>query len=163
VRKLGVPGQEELAMGAIASGDVRVFNSNVIDALRLSPGTIEAVTAFERRELERREQAYRGNRPQPEIRGRTVILVDDGIATGSTMRAAVASLRQLEVTRIIVAAPTAALATVQEMAPEVDEIVTVMTPEDFRGVGEWYEDFSQLTDDDVREVLDRAVRPTPAH
>lgn len=162
VRKLGVPGQEELAMGAIASGGVRVLNGSVIEGLNISDDLIDAVAAREFHELERRERAYRDDRPAPEARGRTVILVDDGIATGSTMKAAVEALRQLEASRIVVAAPTAALATVRGMRPDVDELVTVMTPADFMGVGQWYEDFSQTTDDEVRVLLERAgQRPNP--
>ena len=158
VRKLGVPGHEELAMGAIASGGVRVLNGSVIEGLRISDQVIDVVAESELRELERRERAYRDDRPTPQVRGRTVILVDDGIATGATMRAAVKALRQLEASRIVVAAPTAALSTVREMRPEVDEFVTVMTPADFAGVGQWYEDFSQTTDEEARALLDKASR-----
>lgn len=153
VRKLGVPGQEELAMGAIASGGVCVLNDEAVEALNIPEVVIEEVAAREQLELERRERAYREDRPATEIKGRTVILVDDGIATGSTMRAAVAAVRQLKAARIVVAAPTAALSTVREMRPEVDEIVTVMTPADFGGVGRWYGDFTQATDREVRELL----------
>ena len=156
VRKLGVPGHEELAMGAIASGGVRILNGSVVEGLNISDDVIDAVAARELRELERRERAYRDDRPAPDVQGRTVILVDDGIATGSTMKAAVEALRQLEAGRIIVAAPTAALSTVREMRADVDELVAVMTPADFIGVGQWYEDFSQTTDDEVRELLQRA-------
>jgi predicted phosphoribosyltransferase len=159
VRKLGVPGHEELAMGAIASGGVQVLNGSVIDSLRIPHAAIEAVAARERRELERRERAYRNGRSAPDVQGRTVILVDDGIATGSTMRAAVEALRQLEAGRIIVATPTAALSTMDEMRPDVDEFVAVMTPEDFMGVGQWYEDFSQTTDEEVRALLQPASSP----
>ena len=162
VRKLGVPGHEELAMGAIASGGVRVLNGSVVESLGISDETIDAVAAHELRELERRERAYRDDRPAPDVQGRTVILVDDGIATGSTMRAAVGALRQLEAARIVVATPTAALSTVREMGPDVDELVAVMTPADFAGVGQWYEDFSQTTDGEVRELLDKASQlPNP--
>ena len=162
VRKLGVPGHEELAMGAIASGGVRVLNGSVVDSLGILDETIDAVATRELRELERRERAYRDDRPAPDMQGRTVILVDDGIATGSTMRAAVGALRQLEATRIVVATPTAALSTVREMRPDVDELVAVMTPADFAGVGQWYEDFSQTTDGEVRELLDKASQlPNP--
>ena len=158
VRKLGVPGREELAMGAIAGGGVRVLNGSVVEALGIPELVIESVAARELRELERRERAYRAGRAPPEVEGRTVILVDDGIATGSTMRAAVAALRQLDAARIVVATPTAALSTVQEMRLEVDEFVAVITPEEFDGVGQWYEDFSQTTDDEVCELLDTASR-----
>jgi predicted phosphoribosyltransferase len=155
VRKLGVPGHEELAMGAIASGGVRVLNGDVVEELRIPDEVIYAVAARELRELERREHAYRGDRPTPDVQGRTVILVDDGIATGSTMRAAVEALRQLEAGRIVVATPTAALATAREMRPDVDEFVAVMTPADFIAVGQWYLDFGQTTDAEVRELLER--------
>ena len=162
VRKLGVPGHEELAMGAIASGGVRVLNGSVVDSLGILDETIDAVATRELRELERRERAYRDDRPAPDMQGRTVILVDDGIATGSTMRAAVGAVRQLEAARIVVATPTAALSTVREMRPDVDELVAVMTPADFAGVGQWYEDFSQTTDGEVRELLDKASQlPNP--
>ena len=156
VRKLGVPGHEELAMGAIASGGVRVLNGGVIEELQIPDDVIDAVAERESRELERRERAYRDARPAPEVQGRTVILVDDGIATGSTMRAAVEALRQLEAGRIVVASPTVALSTAREMRPDVDEFVAVMTPADFSGVGQWYEDFSQTTDEEVRALLDQA-------
>jgi predicted phosphoribosyltransferase len=162
VRKLGVPGHEELAMGAIASGGVRVLNGSVVEGLRIPEEVIDAVAAQEFRELERRERASRDDRPAPDVQGRTVILVDDGIATGSTMRAAVEALRQLQAARIVVATPTAALSTVCEMRPDVDEFVAVMTPVDFAGVGQWYEDFSQTTDEEVRELLESASQsPNP--
>jgi predicted phosphoribosyltransferase len=156
VRKLGLPGHEELAMGAISSGGVRVLNGRVIEDLGISDETIDAVAARELQELERREHAYRDDRPRPDVEGRTVILVDDGIATGATMRAAVQALRQLRVNRIVVATPTAALSTVRELRPVVEEVVAVITPANFRGVGEWYEDFTQTTDDEVRELLAEA-------
>lgn len=158
VRKLGVPGHEELALGALASGGVRVLNGQVIESLGISDHVIDEVAAGELHELERRERAYRDGRPAPEVRGRTVILVDDGIATGSTMRAAIEALRQMKARRIVVAVPTAALSTVRAMRWDADEIVAVMTPADFTGVGQWYEDFSQTTDEEVRELLDRAGR-----
>ena len=153
VRKLGVPGHEELAMGAIASGGVRVLNRSVVEGLQISDDVIDEVAARELRELERRERTYRDGRPVPDVQGRTVILVDDGIATGSTMKAAIEALRQLEAGRIVVATPTAALSTVREMRPDVDDFVAVMAPADFSGVGQWYEDFSQTTDEEVRELL----------
>jgi predicted phosphoribosyltransferase len=158
VRKLGVPGHEELAMGAIASGGVRVLNGEVVESLRIPDEVIDAAAARELRELERRERAYRDDRPPPEVQGRTVVLVDDGIATGSTMKAAIEALRQLEVSRVVVAVPTAALSTAREMRSDVDELVAVMTPADFLGVGQWYEDFSQTTDEEVRDLLERASR-----
>jgi len=153
VRKLGVPGHEELAMGAIASGGVRVLNQQIIDAHQISPRTIEEVAKREQRELVRREQAYRDGRPSPDLRARTVILVDDGIATGATMRAAVAALRMQKPARIIVATPTVAHSTYLEMLDEVDDFVAIITPELFSGVGEWFDDFTQTTDDEVRELL----------
>ena len=158
VRKLGVPGYEELALGAIASGGVRVLNADLIHTLDVARNVIEAVTERELRELQRRERLYRNHRAAPEVRGRTVILVDDGIATGATMRAAVKALRQLGAARIVVATPTAALSTAQEMEAEVDEVVAVMTPSDFAGVGQWYENFSQTTDAEVRELLEKGSR-----
>jgi predicted phosphoribosyltransferase len=163
VRKLGVPQQEELAMGAIASGGVRVLNRSVIDMLEIPEDVIDAVAARERRELHRRELAFREHRPPPEMHGRTIILVDDGIATGATMRAAVKALRQLKAARIVVATPTAAPSTVEEMRPEVDEFVAVMTPDDFAGVGQWYEDFAQTTDEEVRDLLQKASVVSSPH
>ncbi|HXG48308.1 MAG TPA: phosphoribosyltransferase [Methylomirabilota bacterium] len=163
VRKLGVPGHEELAMGAIASGGVRVLNRGVVEGLGIADDVIDAVTEQELRELERRERAYRDDRPSPDVRHRTVILVDDGIATGSTMTAAVEALRLHGAGHIVVATPTAALSAVRAMQPEVGELVAVMTPADFVAVGQWYEDFSQTTDEEVRELLRaarRAIRPT---
>lgn len=153
VRKLGVPGHEELAMGAIASGGVQVLNEDVVAQLGLSAPAIEAVAVRERRELQRRERLYRNQRAAPGVRGRTVILVDDGIATGATMRAAIRALRQLQAGRIVVAAPTMAWSTAQEMRAEADDCVAVMTPTEFYGVGQWYEDFSQTTDEEVRDLL----------
>jgi len=153
VRKLGVPGQEELAMGAIASGGVRVVNDDVVDALGIPASAIDRVAAEEARELQRRETEYRGARPAPDVRGRTVILVDDGLATGSTMRAAVAALRALGPARIVVAVPVAAPATCDDLRREVDEIVCFATPEPFMAVGRFYDDFSQTTDDEVRALL----------
>jgi putative phosphoribosyl transferase len=157
VRKLGVPGHEELAMGAIASGGVRVLNQDVIRTLEIPGEKIEAVTRREEQELARREQAYRGNRSLLSIRGRTIILIDDGLATGSTMRAAVAAVRQQGPARIIVAVPIAAPDTCEAMRVEVDEMVCVVTPEPFYGVGMWYEDFSQTTDQEVRDLLVQAA------
>jgi putative phosphoribosyl transferase len=153
VRKLGVPGQEELAMGAIASGDVRVINRGVVDALRIPPDVLDRVAAQESRELQRRRRQYRGDRPEPDVRGRTVILVDDGLATGSTMRAAVAALRQQGPARIVVAVPVAAPSTCEELRREVDQIVCPATPEPFMAVGRFYDDFSQTTDDEVTTLL----------
>jgi len=159
VRKLGVPGHEELAMGAIASGGVRVMNEEVLNYLpRLSDRDIDAVAAREQVELERREKSYRGNRPPLDVSGRTVIVVDDGLATGSTMRAAVRALRRMNPRAIMVAVPVAAPSTCQEFRAEVDEIVCLHTPEPFNAVGLWYEDFSQTTDEEVHALLDAADR-----
>lgn len=153
VRKLGVPGHEELALGAIASGPTVVLNEDVVRALRITREMIEAVIAQETRELERREQAYRGDKPPIDPSGRVVILVDDGLATGATMRAAVRALRDKGPDRLIVAVPTAAAQTCDEFRAEVDEIVCAMTPDPFEAVGLWYEDFSQTSDEEVKELL----------
>jgi predicted phosphoribosyltransferase len=153
VRKLGVPGYEELAMGAVASGGVRVLNDQVIRGLRVPQHVVEAVTAWERQELLRRERLYRGDRPPPDVRGRTVILVDDGLATGATMHAAIAALRQQGPARIVVAAPLGAAETCHALRTEVDDVVCAITPEPFYAVGSWYKDFSQTTDEEVRELL----------
>jgi putative phosphoribosyl transferase len=158
VRKLGVPGFEELALGAIASGGVRVLNEDVVRALPNANELIESVTTRELAELARREQIYRDGRPAPDIGGRTVILVDDGLATGATMRAAVAALRQLGAAKIVVAVPVGAADTCREIEQEVDETVCAMAPEWFQAVGQFYEDFSQTSDDEVRELLARAAR-----
>lgn len=156
VRKLGVPGYEELAMGAIASGGVRVVNDDVVRQLGLSDAVIDAVAAQEEKELERRERAYRGARAAPDVRGRTVILVDDGLATGATMRAAAAALRKQQPARLVVAVPVAASQTCDDLRSEVDEIVCGATPEPFLGVGRWYRDFSQTTDEEVHRLLEQA-------
>jgi len=156
VRKLGLPGHEELAMGAISTGGVRVLNEDVVDYLQIPEGVIDAIAAIELRELERREGAYRGDRPEPDVRGKTIILVDDGLATGSTMRAAAVALRQQNPARIVIAVPVSAPQTCDEYRMGVDEIVCASTPEPFRGVGQWYRDFSQTTDDEVRELLEKA-------
>jgi predicted phosphoribosyltransferase len=156
VRKLGIPGHAELAMGAIASGGVRVLNDEVVRALRIPDHVIEAIAAKEQQELARRERLYRGDRPPPDVQGRTVILVDDGLATGATMYAAVQALRQQQPARIVVAVPIAAPETCAELREEVDDIVCAVTPEPFYAVGLWYEDFAQTTDDEVRDLLARA-------
>lgn len=158
VRKLGVPGQEELAMGAIASGDVRVLNDEVVRALRIPAQLIDAVAAQETRELHRRELRYRGDRPPPDVRDRSIILVDDGLATGATMRAAVAALRLQKPARLVVAVPVAAASTCEELRAEVDDIVCALTPEPFHAVGLWYENFEQTTDDEVYTLLEETRR-----
>lgn len=162
VRKLGVPGHEELAMGAIASGGVRVVNRDVVDALGIPPRVLDEVAAAEGRELERRERSYRDGRPAPEVAGRTVVLVDDGLATGSTMRAAVAALRQLGPARVVVAVPVAAASTCQELRAEVDDVVCAATPDPFVAVGRFYEDFSQTSDEEVHALLADARKATSA-
>jgi putative phosphoribosyl transferase len=156
VRKLGVPGHEELAMGALATGGARVLNEEVVARVGISRAALDAVTAREREEVRRRELLYRGNRPPPEVRGRTVIVVDDGLATGATMRAAVAALRQQEPDRIVVAVPTGSAETSHDLRAEADEVVCLLTPEPFLAVGFWYEDFGQLSDDQVRSLLEAA-------
>ena len=156
VRKLGVPGYEELAMGAIASGGVRVLNDKVIQMLHPSETTIEQVAKEETRELERREWEYRGDRSPLNVRGKTVILVDDGLATGSSMRAAVAAVRRLNPARIVVAVPVGATETCEDFEGEADEAICAQEPEPFQAVGLWYEDFSPTTDEEVRELLGRA-------
>ncbi|MEA2413827.1 MAG: putative phosphoribosyl transferase [Thermoanaerobaculia bacterium] len=155
VRKLGVPGHEELAMGAIASGGVRVLNRDVLDYARVTQQQLDAVTAREERELSRREAEYRGNRAPLDVRGRTVIIVDDGLATGSTMRAAVQALRAMEPKRVIVAVPVGAAQTCEDFREIVDEIVCLRTPEPFEAVGLWYDDFTQTTDAEVHALLSR--------
>lgn len=153
VRKLGSPGNEELAMGAIASGGVRVLNKDVVRGLGVSPDVIERVVAREQQVLEQRERAYRGGRPLPVVQGRTVILVDDGLATGASMRAAVMALKVRVPARIVVAVPTAPPETCAELRAEVDELVCLHTPWDFVGVSGSYEDFKQTSDDEVRALL----------
>jgi putative phosphoribosyl transferase len=162
VRKLGVPGHEEYAMGALASGGVRVLNKNVMRILDIPDTAVETVTRSEQRELERRERLYRGDRPAPDVHGRTVILVDDGLATGSTMLAAVKALHTQHPGRIVVAVPTASAETCEDLRSEADEVICATTPEPFRAVGLWYEDFSQTSDEEVRELLARA-RHDAAH
>jgi len=157
VRKLGVPGHEELAMGAIASGGVRVLNEDVVRSLSISDEMIARAAAAEQQELERREQMYRADYSKPRIYRRTALLVDDGLATGASMRAAVAALRAHQPAHIIVAVPTAAVETCEEFRDLVDEIVCVFTPEPFLGVGAWYSDFSQTSDEEVRELLRQAM------
>lgn len=161
VRKLGAPGQRELAMGAIASGGIRVLNENLISTLNVSGRDIESVAEREQRELERREVAYRGDRPRQGISGRTVILVDDGVATGATMRAAIASLRQQNPARIVIALPLAPASTVNTLAREADEVICLHSPEPFVAIGRWYQDFSQVSDREVRGLLARVWEQTP--
>jgi len=156
VRKLGVPGHEELAMGAIAPGGVRIISDDVVRALGISERAIAAIAANEEHELERRAQAYRGDRPLPDVKGKTVILIDDGLATGSTMRAAVAALKSQNPERLIVAVPVAAPETCDALREEVDDVVCALAPEPFFAVGNWYQDFSQTSDEEVRELLRRA-------
>ena len=163
VRKLGMPGQEELAMGAIASGGVRVLNEELLATGWISREAIETETARETQELIRREKAYRGDRPHPTIEGRIVIVVDDGIATGSTMRAALAALRQQHPKKLIVAVPTAAPDTCREFEGIADELFAVITPEPFRAVGLWYEDFPQTSDEEVRELLAESRHAGQSH
>jgi predicted phosphoribosyltransferase len=159
VRKLGVPRYEELAMGAVATGGVRVLNESVIRGLRIPDKVVDAVTASEQDELLRRERVYRGDRPPPDLRGRTVILVDDGLATGATMQAALAALRQQRPAGIVVAVPVAATETCHALQAEADDVVCVVTPEPFYAVGAWYSDFTQTSDEEVRAMLASAAAP----
>jgi len=153
VRKLGVPGQRELAMGAIASGGVRVLNDEVMEALKLPLSTVDAVAAHEQPELERQQRLYRGEVALPDFAGRTVILVDDGLATGSTMRAAVKALRQSSPKRIVIAVPVGAAETCRSLRADADEVICLHSPESFYSVSTWYEEFSQTSDDEVRRLL----------
>ncbi|MFZ9940976.1 MAG: phosphoribosyltransferase [Luteolibacter sp.] len=162
VRKLGVPGWEELAMGAIASGGVRVLNDEVIRSLHISQKALENEIGIELKELHRRELAYRGHVGAPAVKGRTVLLIDDGIATGSTMRAAIEALRQQGAARIVAAVPVAAADTCIEMEPMVDRLVALMKPEVFGAVGHWYEKFPQVDDAEVRSLLEQAAEPAHA-
>jgi len=158
VRKLGVPGHEELAMGAIASGGVRLLNGDVVALAGVSDAAIEDVTAREAGEILRREHTYRGDRPPPDLRGRTVILVDDGLATGASMRAAAAAVRRQGPSRVVVAVPAAAPDTCEALRAEVDDLVCLTSPEPFEAVGLWYEDFSQTGDEEVWQLLERAAQ-----
>lgn len=158
VRKLGVPGQEELAMGAVASGGVRVLNDSVVSQLRIPAEVIDRVASAEWEELSRRERAYRGDRPAPEVRGNTVVLVDDGLATGATMKAAVRAVRQRGAAGVIVAVPVAPPSVAESFDGEVDRVVCPLAPPMFQGVGQWYDDFSQTTDDEVCALLAEAQR-----
>lgn len=156
VRKLGAPGHEEYAMGAIAGGGVRVLNEQVVRGLGVSDAALDAVIRAGERELERREHLYRDDRPAPEVRGLTVIVVDDGLATGWTMRAALKALKVQQPARLVVAVPTAAADNCEDLRSEADEVICATTPEPFHAVGQWYEDFSQTSDDEVRKLLARA-------
>jgi putative phosphoribosyl transferase len=158
LRKLGVPGREEFAFGAIASGGVRILDRRTIEGLGITGLDIERVTRAEKQELERRERAYRGGRPPLDVSGLTVILVDDGIATGSSMLAAIRALRQMKPARIVIAVPVAPSSTCSQLQFEVDELVCLEMPEPFYGVGQFYDDFSQVTDEEVKELLDAASR-----
>ena len=158
VRKLGVPGHEELAFGAIARGGARVIDRRLVSSLALPPEWIEATEAREQRELERRELEYRGDHPPPKVAGRIVVLVDDGLATGSTMRAAVTALRQDDPARVVVAAPVAVPDACQALRAVADDVVCVFVPSTLRSVGAWYEDFSETTDEQVRTLLRQARR-----
>ena len=163
LRKLGVPGHEELAFGAIGSGGVRVLDRQIVESVGLSQLVIEFVTRAERTELARREQIYRGGRPPLDVRGKTVILVDDGIATGSSLRAGVHALRQMQPAAIVIAAPVAPRSTVNRLRSEVEDVVCAATPERFYGVGQFYHDFSQVSDEEVNALLASAYRREPQY
>ena len=161
VQKLGTPGQEELAMGAIASGNVKIFNHRVLDQLDISQSQMDSAISGAQEELQRRERFYRGGRPSIDVQGRTVILIDDGLATGSSMRAAAGAIRQRQPAQLVLAVPVASLATCDELQGEFDEVVCAVTPERFYAVGQWYQEFSQTTDQEVRDLLARAAARTP--
>lgn len=164
VRKLGVPGHEELAMGAVASGDTLILNNEVVQRLKISSQAIESVAHREREELNRRERLFRNDRPSPQLNDRCVVLVDDGLATGASMHAAIEAVKTHAPNRTVVAIPVAAPSTVELLRPLVDEIFSMQTPEHFYAVGQWYEDFSQTTDEEVRELLEQAYsRQTSSH
>ncbi len=162
VRKLGVPGHEELAFGAIASGGTRILNPDVVRYLGLTSDVIDTVSELERSELERRERLYRGERPSTELEAQTVILADDGLATGASMRAAVAAVRAQKPAQIVVAVPTAALDACASLNAEVDELVSPLRPENFRAVSLWYDRFEQVSDEEVRTLLERATQTSGA-
>lgn len=162
VRKLGAPGHEEVAMGAIAAG-AQLIHRATVEALEVTPAELDAVIRTEERELDRRERAYRGRGPRPAIAGRTVILVDDGLATGASMRVAVAALRAEEPDRVVIAVPVCAPTSCTELAQEVDDLVCVLTPTSFNAVSTWYEDFTQVTDAEVRALLDRSAHEQAEH
>ncbi len=161
VRKLGVPGNEELAMGAISSDNIRVLNEDIVRSFQIPERVINMVAENELKELERRERTYRGDSPKPEISGSIVILIDDGLATGATMRAAASAIKTKNPAKIVVAVPTGARDTCELFGREVDEVICIATPEPFYGVGAWYGNFSQTTDEEVCELLDKA-RALPA-
>ena len=163
LRKLGVPGQEELAFGAIGSGGVRVLNPDIVQHCGISDLDIAAVIKLERQELERRERLYRGNRPRLDVHGKTVILIDDGIATGSSILAAVRAIQQMSPAAIVIATPVAPERTCNRLRHEVDELICLEMPEPFYGVGQFYEDFSQVSDEEVNELLDHASRKRAGH
>jgi putative phosphoribosyl transferase len=163
VRKLGVPWNEELAMGAIATGGVRVLNQETIERSAIPDWVVDDVAEREQEELERRERLYRGDLPPADIRDRTIILVDDGLATGSTMRAAAIALRQMKPLKIVVAVPVSPPETCEAFRREVDEVICAITPEPFIAVGAWYSDFSQTSDDEVRQLLEQASRDQDGH
>ncbi|MBK1732830.1 phosphoribosyltransferase [Thiococcus pfennigii] len=158
VRKLGVPGQPELAAGAIASGGIRVLNQDLIDALGITQAQLERTAAHEQAELERRERVYRGDRPRPPVTGRRIILVDDGVATGATIRAGIAALRQQHPESIVLAVPVAPPDTLARLEAEADQVVCLATPTPFRAIGQWYQDFHQVTDEEVTELLESSRR-----
>jgi predicted phosphoribosyltransferase len=161
VRKLGVPGHEELALGAIASGGTRVLNEDVVREVGIRPESIDRIAGLEQQELERRERAYRSGRPALPLQNQVVLLVDDGLATGASMRAAARAVRARQPARVVVAVPTAAAETCADLQADADEVVAVMTPSPFRAVGLWYDDFSQTTDAEVKELLELARRAMP--
>ena len=163
VRKLGTPGHRELAMGAIASGGIRVLNEDVVRWYSIPEAIIEHVVREEQAELERRERAYRDNRPAPDLQGRIVILIDDGLATGSTMRAAVQAVRERQPSRVVVAVPVGARETCAELASYADEVICARTPEPFSAVGQWYLDFDQTEDDEVRDLLQKSLITRHVH
>lgn len=155
VRKLGVPGHTELAMGAISTGKVLIINENVVNCLGISSQTIDDVTAIETNELERRHRIYRGDRPLPNIKNQTIILVDDGIATGATIKAAIATIKQQQPHELIVAVPVAGVSTCEDLATQADKVVCLIMPENLYAIGMWYEDFAQTTDAEVCELLNK--------
>jgi predicted phosphoribosyltransferase len=163
VRKLGTPGHRELAMGAIASGGIRVLNEDVVRWYSIPEAIIEHVVREEQAELERRERAYRDNRPAPDLQGRIVILIDDGLATGSTMRAAVQAVRERQPSRVVVAVPVGARETCAEIASCADEVICARMPEPFSAVGQWYLDFAQTEDEEVRDLLQKSLTAPHAH